>query len=93
MLAAPVVASALLDTLPGTRTWEQIRAFILGTIYTVGGVIITTMFIIAGIMFLVASGDPEKVKTARQTALYAVVGVVVMLISVSILPIVVSFLG
>ncbi|MEK6841057.1 MAG: hypothetical protein AAB529_02835 [Patescibacteria group bacterium] len=43
--------------------------------------ICTIMIIVGGIMILSASGDADKVKTGRQTILYAVVGFVIVLIA------------
>lgn len=41
------------------------------------------MFIIAGILFLVAGGDPDRVKTARNAFLWGAVGVVAAILAFS----------
>jgi len=57
-------------------------------LWTVFGAIALIMFVIAGIMFLTAQGDPEKVKSARNAFLWGVVGIVVAIIAYSIVTIV-----
>lgn len=51
------------------------------------------MFIVAGILFLLSSGDPGKVKTAKDAFLWGVVGIVVAIIAFSILSIVRRAIG
>lgn len=93
ILTLPLIAMAAPPTpLPAAQTWPTIVTFIQGTLYTVGGVIIVIMIIIAGIMFITASGDPEKVQKARNTLLYAVVGGVVLVLATSIFSIISSWL-
>jgi hypothetical protein len=42
------------------------------------------MFLVAGILFMTAQGAPEKVATARSSALWAIVGMVIGVIAFSI---------
>lgn len=46
------------------------------------------MFVIAGLMFMFAQGDPTKVATARQFVLWGVVGIIVAILAYSIVAIV-----
>src|SRR3989344_3678896 len=57
----------------------------------VGFVVI--LFIIAGMAFFLAEGEPEKLKTARRFVIWGVVGVIVALIGYSIITIVSSNIG
>ncbi|MBI2054362.1 MAG: TrbC/VirB2 family protein [Candidatus Staskawiczbacteria bacterium] len=94
ILALPVLAIAAPPNQPPTgKTWDNLVTFVTGTIYTVGIAIIVVMFLIAGIMFITAGGNPEKVQAARQTLLYAVVGAVVLLVAASIFGIIQTWLG
>lgn len=52
------------------------------------GGIAVVMFVIAGITFLTAQGDPEKVGSARMAFIWGVAGVIVGLIAFSIIAIV-----
>lgn len=45
-------------------------------------------FVIAGILFLTAQGQPEKLKTARSAFIWGVAGVVVGIVAFSIISIV-----
>jgi len=38
------------------------------------------MIILAGIMFLISRGEPNKIQTAKKILLYAVIGLAVILI-------------
>lgn len=46
------------------------------------------MFVIAGILFLTAAGNPEKIAQARNAFLWGVVGIIVGIIAFSIVAIV-----
>lgn len=94
VLALPVVAMAAPPELPPTGySWDVIKTFISGTLYTVGGFVIVVMLLVSGIMFVTAGGSPEKVATARNTLMYAVVGGVVLVIAASIWSIIGAWLG
>ncbi len=56
------------------------------------GAIAVIMFLTAGILFLTAQGQPEKIATARQAFIWGVAGVVVGLISFSIVQVVSTFI-
>ena len=61
--------------------------------WVVFGGIAVICFVVAGILFLVAGGDPEKVQKARSAFIWGVAGVVVGIIAYSILAIVGSAMG
>src|SRR5262245_50299630 len=50
--------------------------------------VVVIMFIWAGALFLLAHGDPEKLTGARNTLLYAIVGIVVFILSFSVMQII-----
>ena len=52
------------------------------------GAVVVVCFVVAGIMFLTAGGQPEKINTARDAFLWGVVGVVVGIIAYSMIAIV-----
>ncbi len=51
------------------------------------------VFIWAGISFLTAAGDPTKISTAKKAVIWGVVGVIVLVLSYSIIGFVNNFLG
>lgn len=54
------------------------------------GLIAVVVIIIAGVMFMTAAGDPSKAKKAKDTILYAVVGLVIAILAYAIVNFVVS---
>jgi len=51
------------------------------------------LFVIAGMLFLMSRGDPDKVKTARTAFVWGIVGIVLALLAYSIVRILMFFLG
>jgi hypothetical protein len=61
----------------------------IGTfLWQLAALIALVMFIIAGIMMMTAGGAAEKMTTARQMAIYGVIGLVVAILGFSIVAIV-----
>ena len=65
---------------------------IKGPLWVVFGLIALIAFVIAGISFLTAAGDPERIKTARTAFMWGIVGIVVGIIAYSIIAIIESAL-
>ncbi len=57
---------------------------IVNALLLIIGVIAVIMIIIGGIMYAVSSGDTQKITKAKNTIIYAVVGLVVALFSYAI---------
>lgn len=60
---------------------DNILRTVLNILSFVAGVIAVIMIIIAGVRFITSQGDSSSVAGARQTVIYAIVGVVIVLIS------------
>ena len=56
------------------------------------GAIAVLCFLVAGILFLSAGGQPEKLKIARNAVIWGIAGVVVGIVAFSIIAIVGSFI-
>jgi heme O synthase-like polyprenyltransferase len=56
----------------------------LNIAYFVAGVIAVISIIVGGFMYTVSHGDPGEITKARNTILYSVVGLVVILVAFSI---------
>lgn len=54
------------------------------------GIVAVIVIIISGFQFITASGDPAKVKTARNTLIYSVVGLAVAMLAWAIVAFVVN---
>ena len=55
--------------------------------------IIIIMFVVIGLMFLTARGNEGQVATARQAVIWAIVGIIVLLLGFGILATVSNYLG
>lgn len=62
-------------------------------IWIIFGLIAVIAFVTAGILFLTAGGQPEKVQSARSAFIWGIVGVVVGIVAYSIIAIVSSVMG
>lgn len=54
---------------------------VLNTVYFIAGAASIIIIIIGGILYATSEGDPSKVKRAKDTILYAVVGLVVVMMA------------
>lgn len=92
ILTFPVLAFAISATdKPGEASIDSLPTLInqIETImWMVFGGIAVIMFVVAGIMFLTAQGQPEKVQTARSALIWGIAGVVVGILAYSILSII-----
>lgn len=57
---------------------------ILDTVFIWLGIIAVIVIIIGGVLYMTAQGDPAKITTAKKAILYAVIGLVVALLSFAI---------
>ena len=54
---------------------------VIRTFQLLAGIMVALMILVAGFMFLTASGDASRVSTAKSTALWAVIGAVVIILA------------
>jgi len=94
----PVATLAQMQTTapggPGTSigSLQQIIEAIERAMGMIFGAIAVIAFLTAGILFLTAAGDPEKIQTARTAFIWGIAGVVVGIIAFSIIAIVASMI-
>ncbi|MCK4453850.1 hypothetical protein KAU51_00655 [Candidatus Parcubacteria bacterium] len=78
LLALPVIvlAQAAPEDPPDVEIWaalDTITTYLFGLL-----IIIAVIFLIlAAVQYVTASGDPEKIKSAHQKVLYALIGIIV----------------
>lgn len=78
MILSKIYANLLPNTdLPAVDAGSAQLQDILSVVFGLAGIIAFFVVIIAGFQFVISSGDPQKVSKARQTILFAVVGLVV----------------
>lgn len=57
---------------------------IINLLSLVVGILATIMIIVAGLRYITSGGDPEKVKSAKNTLMYVVVGLVIVALAQTI---------
>jgi hypothetical protein len=82
VLAGPI---KLIDPLNINGQQEELYARVIKGLLGLVGIASLIAFIIAGFMFLTSAGNPEQIKKAKDTMVYAVIGVAVSMASYAIL--------
>ena len=99
VMLLPVLALAQMEVIapggPGSEigSLQQIIHDVENAAGLVFGCLAVICFLFAGIRFLTAGGEPEKVQTARAAFMWGIAGVVVGIIAFSIIAIVGSVIG
>ena len=57
---------------------------ILNTVFLWAGIIAAIVVVVGGILYVTSQGDPAKTARAKMTILYAVIGLIVVLLSYAI---------
>jgi len=71
--------------IPNTgATASQILASGLNMIYVVAGIVAVIVIILAGYKYVTAAGDSAAISKAKNTILYAVVGLVVIILAFAV---------
>jgi hypothetical protein len=60
-------------------TFEKIGMNVLSFLLSVAGIIAIIALVVSGTLYFFSSGDENIIKTAKQSAKYAVIGIVVAL--------------
>jgi len=77
---------ACLDSLPhvNTGSGSDVLAVVMNISFGIIGVIAVIVITLAGLSYITSGGDPEKTARAKDTILYALVGVVVAILGATI---------
>lgn len=67
----------------GSGLFSVIKS-VVQVLLIVGGIIAVIMIIVGGIRFMTSNGDQGKIKSAKDTVLYAIIGLVVTLAAFAI---------
>ena len=87
LIAIPMIASAQgfapVTPFEGTSTGTLIQAItnIVNALLTLAAVIAAIFVIIGGVRYITAQGDEDAVAAAKNTVIYAVIGIVVIAFS------------
>lgn len=63
---------------------------ILNVVFAVIGIVAVIMIIYGGIVMMISSGDPGKIKRAKDTIIYSIVGLIIVLLAFAIVNFVVG---
>ena len=72
------------DSLPGQNFTKVQVQNAFNWAYTVAGLVAVAFIIYGGIKYVISQGDPGKTRSATQTIIYAVVGLIVVLMAAAI---------
>ena len=71
--------------LPNTHiTAGQVLSNGLNIVYLVAGIIAVVSIILAGFKYVTSAGDPAAITKAKNTILYSIIGVVVILLAFTV---------
>ena len=65
----------------GYENFEDLVNAIINFLWIIGTPLAAIMFVISGIMFVTSVGNPEKVKTAKNIALYTAIGYAIIIMA------------
>ena len=71
-------------TVGNPDSMETMVQKILTAVFTVIGIVAVVMIVLGGVNYTTSQGDPSKVKKAKDTILYGVIGLVVALMAFAI---------
>jgi len=84
-IPGPIVAQQGPVTITG---WVEVLMTVIRWIYTIVFILAVFFILLAAFFFVTSQGDPEKVTKARNMLMYAVIGIVVALLSFGIVTLV-----
>lgn len=85
-------AVEIANPLGSTKTFAQLVKKIASFLITIGIPIATIMVLVAAIQFMFAGGNEKRVTAAKQTLLYAVIGMAVLILAKGVSSVITSFL-
>lgn len=91
-LALPVMGLAQVGEAPDVDLWDALER-ITNYLFALLIVIAAIFLIAAGLQFITAQGDPEKVKKARDFVLWALIGVIVGALAKGLVAFITTMIG
>lgn len=77
------------DALPKPNTNTSVET-IVNTVFVIFGTIAVLIVVYAGVQLIISQGNSEKVATARRSIIYAIAGLLVILLSWSIVSVIIG---
>ena len=89
-ILADVNIDPTIDTIKGGGDLKDNVINILNVIIGALGIVAVVVIILGGVTYMTSSGDANKVKKAKDTILYGVIGLIVVVLAAAIVNFVVS---
>jgi len=86
------LAAVLINPL-ACATFSECIEKIISFILWIGTAIFPIIIIIAGFLFLISGGDPEKVRTAKRMIFWGIIGLAIVLLARGIISLIKSVIG
>ena len=74
----------------GNETFQKLMQKVINTILLVLGIIAVIMIVVGGIRYVTSNGDSSQISSAKDTILYAVIGLIVAIMAYAIVGFVIS---
>lgn len=74
-------------------TIEDLISAIINWLYTIALVIVPGVIVLAGYFFIASGGNPQKVATAKNMVLYALIGLLIIILSSGIIDLIRDIVG
>lgn len=82
-----------LDAKSTTTSKESLITTIVNTLLYIAGIVAFIFVLVGGIKYITSTGDPRRTQTAKDTLLYAIIGLIVTLIAFPIAGFVIHRVG
>lgn len=73
------------DNLPQQAANNDALTNVFNAVLALGGAVAVAYIIYGGIKFSISNGDPAKVKEAREAIIYSVIGLIIVIISFTLI--------
>lgn len=93
LILLAVVAFSVASPAYAAKTLQEIVDGAKGSLVPLGGSLAAIAFIIAGIMFLTATGNPGRLQIAKGALIAAVIGIVIIVLAAGAEGFVKTFFG
>ena len=91
-LGEPIGTSCVCNPLK-VNDFEALLNIVIDFIFWIGMALAPVMFIVAGLLYVTAAGNPQKTEQAKKIIIYTVIGLVVLLLARGLTEVLKSVIG